>query len=127
MFGQPMLVAVPLAVAMVAAVAWRHAEGLTQGGRRAIFVVAGVALGVRFAAALVILVIAHQSHWTNVWLNDEASFFLATESLLPNPLDAGLPGGLQHLSGDGYLGITTSVALLTGGVADANSFRTINA
>jgi hypothetical protein len=65
-------------------------------------------------------------HAEGVWLNDEASFFLATESLLPNPLDQALPLGLDHLAGDGYLGLTTAIALLVGS-ADSNTFRVANA
>ena len=88
--------------------------------------VAGFALGVRLAATVVISAIADQAHVTKVWLNDEASFFLATQALVRDPLASGLPQGLEHLGGDGYLGLTTWVSILGGGVADANTFRVVN-
>jgi hypothetical protein len=119
-----MLIALPLAVAMVAGLAWRHADG--PGGKRMLLLVAGIALGLRLAATVVVYLVAREAHATGVWLNDEASFFLASESLLPNPLERALPGGLDHLASDGYLGLTTALAL-AGGVADANAFRVFNA
>ncbi|MBV9598726.1 MAG: glycosyltransferase family 39 protein [Chloroflexi bacterium] len=119
-----MLIALPLAVGIVAAVAWRHAEG--PGGARLVLVLAGLALAARFLATLVVSFIAQQVHITAVWLNDEASFFLATQSLLPDPLDSALPQGLEHLGGDGYLGLTTVLSIFGGGIADANTFRVIN-
>lgn len=119
-----MLIALPLAVGLVAALAWRHADG--PGGRRGVLLIAALALGVRLLATLVVSVIAHQTHGTGVWLNDEASFFLATEALVPYPLDRSLPEGLDHLAGDGFLGVTTVLAL-AGGVTDANTFRVFNA
>ncbi len=119
-----MLIALPLALGVVAALVWRQSR--PGQGRRELAAVAALALGARFVAALVITIIAHQSHWTDVWLSDEASFFLATESLLPDPLGSALPQGLEHLGGDGYLGLTTVVAM-AGRVADAHTFRVINA
>jgi hypothetical protein len=119
-----MLIALPLAVGIVAAVAWRHKEG--PGGARLVLALAALALGVRLVATLVVSIIAQQVHITAVWLNDEASFFLATQSLLPNPLDRALPQGLEHLGGDGYLGLITVLSMLGGGIADANTFRVIN-
>jgi hypothetical protein len=119
-----MLIALPLAVLIVGAVAWRHAEG--PGGARLVLALAALALGIRLLATLVVSIIAQQVHITAVWLNDEASFFLATQSLLPNPLDRALPQGLEHLGGDGYLGLITVLSILGGGVADANTFRVIN-
>ncbi|MBV9579945.1 MAG: hypothetical protein JO057_15250, partial [Chloroflexi bacterium] len=119
-----MLIALPLAVAIVAAVAWRHTEG--PGGPRLVLVLAALALAVRLLATVVVSVIAQRVHITAVWLNDEASFFLATQSLLPNPLDKALPQGLEHLGGDGYLGLITVLSILGGGIADANTFRVIN-
>src|SRR5919202_2823164 len=102
-----MLILVPLAVGVVLAVTLRQTEGWP--GRRVLLAVAGLALAVRLAAIVVIFLIARQAHDEGVWLNDEASFFLATESLMPNPLDRALPLGLGHLGGDGYLGLTSIV------------------
>lgn len=118
-----MLIALPAALALVAVVALRGGE---SGWRRRLAIVAAVALSVRLAAVVVIYLIARQTHGEGVWLNDEASFFLATEALLPNPIDRALPGGLDHLGGDGYLGLMAFMAVL-GGVADANVFRVTNA
>ncbi len=120
-----MLITLPLAIMAVAAVAWRDADG--PGGRRMVLGIAALAMGIRLLATLVISIVAQQVHITAVWLNDEASFFLATQSLLPNPLDRALPQGLDHLGGDGYLGLITTLSILGGGIADANSFRVINA
>jgi 4-amino-4-deoxy-L-arabinose transferase-like glycosyltransferase len=120
-----MLIALPLAVGFVAALAWRLADG--PGGRRPIIVVAALALGIRLAAVVVVFSIARQVHGEGTWLNDEASFFLATESLMPYPLDRALPVGLDHLGGDGYLGLITTISLLGGGVVDSNAFRVVNA
>jgi hypothetical protein len=119
-----MLVALPLAIALVTALAWRHAYG--PGGKRGVIAVAALALGVRLAGTIAMYLVARESHATGVFWNDEASFFLATESLLPDPLARALPIGLQHLGGDGYLGLTTALAMV-GGVADANAFRVVNA
>src|SRR5262252_2706397 len=98
-----MLIALPLAVGIVAVVALRHADG--PGGARLVLALAALALGVRLLATVAVSFIAQQVHITAVWLNDEASFFLATQSLLPDPLDKALPDGLEHLGGDGYLGL----------------------
>jgi hypothetical protein len=61
-------------------------------------------------------------HHEGVWLNDEASFFLATESLMPWAWDKTLPNGLDHLAGNGFLGLTTTISEAFG-VADAQAFR----
>jgi hypothetical protein len=87
--------------------------------------VGGVALGARLAAAIVIQVIAVQKHPEGMWLNDESSFYLATESLLPHPLDRPIRAGLEHLAGSGYLGLTTALAQVVG--LDVLAFRVVNA
>ena len=120
-----MLFALPLAVGFVAALAWRLADG--PGGRRPVLAIAALALGVRLAAVVAVFFVARQAHGEGVWLNDEASFFLATESLMPQPLDRALPVGLDHLGGDGYLGLITAISLLGGGIVDSNAFRVVNA
>ena len=120
-----MLVALPFAVGFVAALAWCLADG--PGGRRPVLAIAALALGVRLAAVVAVFFVARQAHGEGVWLNDEASFFLATESLMPQPLDRALPVGLDHLGGDGYLGLITAISLLGGGIVDSNAFRVVNA
>ncbi|MBV8714151.1 MAG: hypothetical protein JOZ65_03695 [Chloroflexi bacterium] len=119
-----MLIALPLTIVSVIGVAWRLAAG---DARRQVVGVAAFALAVRLLATFVVSTIADQAHVTKVWLNDEASFFLATQALLGDPLGSSLPPGLDHLGGDGYLGVTTWLSVLGGGVADANTFRVINA
>jgi hypothetical protein len=118
-----MLIVLPLAVAALAALALRHAG--RGPSRRSVLLIAALAMGSRLVATVVIFLIARVAHEQGVWLNDEASFFLATESLLPNPLDKPLPLGLGHLGGDGYLGLTTLLAMLVGR-ADSNVFRVVN-
>ena len=54
------------------------------------------------------------------------SFWLATESLLPDPLDRALPRGLDHLGGNGYLGITTWLSIALGHPGSV-AFRLTNA
>ncbi len=120
-----MLVALPLALAIVALLALRHAGG--REDRRDLWLVTGLALAVRLGAALVIFLIARQAHDSGEWLADESAFFKATQSLMPNPLNRPIQGGLEHLGGDGYLGLTTVLALAGGGVADTNAFRVVNA
>src|SRR5438270_4433498 len=122
-----MLIVVPVVVGLVVAVLLRQTAGATRDTRRAVLIVTALALGIRIGASLVIYFIARRTHGEGLWLNDEASFWLATESLLPNPFDKALPLGLDHLGGDGYLGLTTLVAMLFGGVADSNAFRFLNA
>jgi hypothetical protein len=84
----------------------------------------GLALGVRLVAMTIIsfISITADSNSTGVWLNDEASFFLATDALMPAPWNQALPQGLDHLGGSGYLGLTTAISLAVGGV-DALAFR----
>jgi hypothetical protein len=120
-----MVIVVAIVVALVAGVALRPSPR-EPGARRAILLVAALALGVRLSATVVIYLIARQTHGEGVWLSDEASFFLATEALLPNPLDEALPLGLDHLGGDGYLGLTVVISMLVG-AADSNAFRVVNA
>ncbi|HEX8969380.1 MAG TPA: hypothetical protein VF937_15965, partial [Chloroflexota bacterium] len=79
-----MLIALPLAVGLVAALGWRHREG--PGGWRLTLGVGGLALAIRLGAVIVIQHVAYSVHDTGVWLADEASFFLATEALWPDPL-----------------------------------------
>jgi len=117
------LIALPLAFIAVLGVAWRLPG---REGRREVVGVAAFALAVRLAATFVVSTIADQAHVTKVWLNDEASFFLATQALDANPLGSQLPPGLDHLGGDGYLGVTTWLSVIGGGVADANTFRVVN-
>ncbi|HEV7666368.1 MAG TPA: hypothetical protein VGQ62_22730 [Chloroflexota bacterium] len=119
-----MLIVSAIVIAVVLGLAVRHAP---TPDRRAIVGLAALALGIRLAASIAIYFIAIRTHGEGLWLNDEASFWLATESLLPNPLDRNLPLGLDHLAGDGYLGLTTVIAMLFGNVADSNAYRFINA
>ena len=94
-------------------------------GRR-LTIVAGVALGVRLLAVTIVHLNAIRTHGEGTWLNDEASFFLAAESLLPNPFDKALPQGLGHLGGNAYLGLTAWIAVALGHM-DAVAFRLTNA
>jgi hypothetical protein len=119
-----MLIVTLVVCGVVLGLAWRHAP---PAERRVFVGLAALALGIRLAASIAIYFVAVRAHGEGLWLNDEASFWLATESLLPNPLDRNLPLGLDHLGGDGYLGLTTVVSMLFGSVADSNAFRFINA
>src|SRR5689334_1914328 len=83
-----------IGIALVAALVIRHATS-TEALRR-LALVAAVALGIRLAAVTVIYFIAIRTHVEGTFFNDEASFYLAAESLLPNPLDKPLPQGLEH-------------------------------
>src|SRR5262245_61029605 len=99
----------------------------SDGARvRDVAIVGGVALGARLAMTALAYVIATRTHTAGVWLNDEASFWLATEALFPNPWDQSLPGGLDHLAGNGYLGLTTYISLLLG-APNSTAFRLMNA
>lgn len=98
----------------------------TRSVRVRIAAVAVAALVARVVAVAVIHIIATRTHREGVWLNDEASFWLATEALLPNPFEHPLPFGLGHLGGNGYLGLTTWLSIALGG-PDAISFRLTNA
>src|SRR5947209_12561447 len=87
--------------------------------------VAGVALALRLVAIGIVYSIATRVHAEGTWLNDEASYFLATEALMPWPWDKSLPGGLDHLGGNGYLGLTSAISLLQGSV-NSTAFRLAN-
>ena len=113
-----------IGAALVAALVIRQSG--TRDVLRRLALVAGVALGLRLLAVTVIYLIAIQTHGEGTWLQDEASFYLATESLLPNPFDKALPEGLGHLGGDTYLGITTTIAVALGRM-DTVAFRLLNA
>jgi hypothetical protein len=113
-----------IGVALVAALVVRHGRSTSE--RRILATVAGVALGVRLLAIGIIYVIATRVHVEGTWLNDEASYFLATEALMPWPWDNALPRGLDHLSGNGYLGLTSAISLLIGRV-DTTALRLVNA
>jgi hypothetical protein len=109
---------------LVAALIVRQSTRREAGVRLA--VVAGVALGVRVLAVTIIQFNAIRTHGEGTWLNDEASFFLAAESLLPNPFDKALPQGLGHLGGNAYLGILTAISMSLGHM-DSVAFRLTNA
>jgi dolichyl-phosphate-mannose--protein O-mannosyl transferase len=83
-------------------------------------------MGVRVAAVTIVYLIAIRTHGEGTWLNDEASFYLGAESLLPNPWNAWLPQGLDHLGGNGYLGLLTAIAMAAGQM-DTVAFRLTNA
>src|SRR6266571_7331921 len=119
-----MIVILVIGVALIAALVVRH--GTTRGEVHGLAIVGGLALGVRLLAVMVVYVIATQAHSTGVWLNDEASYFLATESLMPLPWDQALPQGLDHLGGSGFLGLTTVISQMIG-VVDAQAFRVVDA
>jgi hypothetical protein len=117
-----------IGVALVAALVIRQATS-TEALRR-LALVAAVALGIRLAALTVIYFIAIRTHAEGTFFNDEASFYLAAESLLPNPLDQPLPQGLDHLGTDGYLGILWGLSVALGssfGHMDTVAFRLVNA
>jgi hypothetical protein len=113
-----------IGVALIAALVVRH--GGNRAEVRSLAIVSGLALGLRLLAVIAIYLIASQVHSEGVWLSDEASYFLATESLMPWPWDRALPQGLDHLGGNGYLGLTTIISQLLG-VVDAQAFRLANA
>ena len=117
-----------IGAALVAALVVRQASGPEAARRLAL--VAAVALGVRLAAVTAIYLIAIRSHAEGTFFNDEASFYLAAESLLPNPLDKPLPTGLEHLGTDAYLGLLTGLSLALGSSyshMDTVAFRLVNA
>jgi hypothetical protein len=117
-------VLVVIGVALVAALVFRHSG--SRGELRTLVLLGGLALGLRLAAVAGVWVVATRVHAEGVWLNDEASYFLATESLMPWPWDRVLPQGLDHLAGNGYLGLTTTISLLAGKV-ESLTFRDANA
>jgi hypothetical protein len=114
-----LVIGVTLVVTLV--VLWRH------GGRelRALALIAVLALVLRIGAIAIIFSITSPVHGEGVWLNDEASYFLATEALMPWPWDRALPEGLGHLGGNGYLGLTSVLSQATG-VVDAQALRLAN-
>lgn len=117
-----------IGVALVAALVLRQSSTRTIGLQ--LTIVAVVALGARLVAVAVIYFIATRTHPEGTWLYDEASFYHATEALMPNPFDGVLPEGLGHLGGDTYLGVTTAIAVADGRTAiylDTLPFRFLNA
>jgi hypothetical protein len=102
--------------------------GWRQAGWRDLVLVGGAGFGLRLIAVGILAFIARtaDSNSTGVWLNDEASYWRATDALFPAPWDQALPQGLDHLGGNGYLGLTTAISLAVGGV-DSLSFRMANA
>src|SRR5262245_33605366 len=113
----PVMLAV--AAALVLGLAVRYsAPGQT---RQDALLVGGVALGLRILVAGGISVVFRDNYPSGIWLNDEVSFWRATQALLPNPWESAVPLGLDHLSGNAYLGLTTGIALFAG--LDAMPFR----
>ena len=113
-----------IVVALVAALVAHHAR--TPEARRRLAIVAAVALGVRFIAIAIVYSVATRTHGEGTWLNDEASFYLAAESLMPHPLTNQLPLGLGHLGNNGYLGLLTAISFVLGRM-DTVAFRLTNA
>jgi hypothetical protein len=117
-----------IGVALVAALVVRHSTSV-EAARR-LTLIAVVALGVRLAAVTAVYFIAIRTHAEGTFLNDEASFYLAAESLLPNPFNKSLQQGLGHLGSDGYLGVLTAISVALGsgfGHMDTVAFRLVNA
>jgi 4-amino-4-deoxy-L-arabinose transferase-like glycosyltransferase len=110
--------------AMLAVLVARLGPG--PGGRKPVALVAALAFGLRVLTAIVVYLVARRVHGEGTWLSDEASYFLATEALMPNPLERTLPVGLDHLNGNAYLGLTTTLSQLLGSV-DSTAFRMANA
>ncbi|MBV9168759.1 MAG: glycosyltransferase family 39 protein [Chloroflexi bacterium] len=121
-FGPPVVVLV--GAAMLAIMVFRLGPG--PGGRKPVALVAAVALGARVLTVIVVYLIAIRTHGEGTWLNDEASYFLSTEALMPNPFQRALPSGLDHLNGNAYLGVTTTLSKLAGSV-DSTVLRMANA
>ena len=115
-----------LAIVAVLVAALVARQSATPAARRRLAFVATVALGARLLAVAIIYYISIQTHGEGTWLNDEASFYLAAESLQPNPLDSVLPQGLGHLSNNGYLGLLTAISVVLGHM-DTVAFRLTNA
>ncbi|MDQ6670242.1 MAG: hypothetical protein M3069_05755 [Chloroflexota bacterium] len=115
-----------LAVGAVLIAALVARQSTSHEVRRRLVLVAGTALGIRLAAVTAIYLISIRTHGEGTWLSDEASFWLAAESLLPNPLDTPLPQGLGHLGGNAYLGLLTATATVLGHM-DSVAFRLTNA
>jgi hypothetical protein len=117
---------VVLAIGAMLVVAFAARQVTSAEARRRIILVAAVAFAVRLLAVTVIYLISIRTHGEGTWLNDEAGFYLAAESLLPNPLDKALPQGLGHLAGNGYLGLLTVISVGLGRM-DTVAFRLTNA
>lgn len=111
--------------ALLTALVLRHATDLSLRVRFGSVV--GLAFGLRLLAVLGIFLVTLRMNGTGVWLNDEAAYFLATEKLMPVPLERSLQLGLDHLNGNGYLGLTTAIAQAMGGRVEANALRVANA
>lgn len=120
-FGVPLVVLVGAGLLVVLVV--RLGPG--PGGRRPVALVAALALGLRVLTAIVVYLVARRTHGEGTWLNDEASYFLATEALMPRPIGRSLPLGLDHLNGNAYLGLTTSLSQVLGSV-DSTALRMAN-
>ncbi len=120
-----MAVILVIGVVLVAALLARHSG--SRSNLRRLALLSGLALGVRLVVVGMIYLTAIQvdSNSWGLWLNDEASYYRATDALLPAPWDQALPQGLDHLGGNGYLGLTTAISVAIGGV-DALSFRMAN-
>ena len=108
---------------LIAALIVRHSG--SRGEMRTLAIVGGLALGLRVVAIAIVYAIATRVHGEGTWLADEASYFLATEALMPWPWDKSLPPGLDHLAGNGYLGLTSAISLLVGSV-NSTAFRLAN-
>jgi len=117
-----LVIGVALIAALIVRLGWK------QPGWRDLVLVGVAGMGLRLVAVGVIAFIAMtaDSNSTGVWLNDEASYWRATDALMPAPWDRALPEGLDHLGGNGYLGLTTVISLAVGSV-DSLSFRIANA
>jgi hypothetical protein len=113
-----------IGIALVAALIGRYSGSRSE--LRMLALLSGLALGLRLAVVAIIHVVAVQVDPGGVWLNDEASYFRATDALMPSPWNQTLPQGLDHLAGNGYLGLTTAISLAIGDV-DALAFRFANA
>lgn len=116
-----------IGAALVAALVIRQSS--TVEAARRLSSIALLAFALRALAVAAIYVIAVRTHAEGTWLSDEASFYHATESLLPNPFDKALPEGLGHLGGDTYLGVLTAMAVALGQTdiyLDTVAFRFLN-
>lgn len=120
--GPPIVVLV--GAAMLGVIVYRLGPG--PAGRQSVAIVAAVALAARVLAVIAVYYVAIRTHGEGTWLNDEASYFLSTEALFPNPFVHALPGGLDHLNGNAYLGLTTTLSSIFGSV-DSTVFRMANA
>ena len=71
-----------IGVALLAALIARHSGSRTEV--RTVALIGGLALGLRMVMTAVIYHITSPVHPEGVWLSDEASYFLATQALLPS-------------------------------------------